>query len=136
MKKVIFLAGLLVLFSFTNVFAQGADITMPVTKSLDDPTPRSSVYPAAMTPSFLGYIIEQNGTLLSQTCAAGCPSLTVAGLPDGNYTFRMGAQVRGKITGGALATSVGWSTPQSYQVICGIPVPSAPVLGTPTAICK
>lgn len=116
--------------------AFGADVVIPVTKSLDDPTPRTSVFPAGMQPKFLHYVIEQNGVLLSATCPAGCTELTVTGLVDGTYTYRMGAAVEVTRSDGSKAESIGWSSPKSVTIECGVPVPSAPELGTASIVCK
>lgn len=135
MKKVLGIM-FLVLAMAVPVFAQGADVTIAVTKSLDDPTPRTSVFPASMSPVFKLYQVEQNGTLLPQACLPGCTTITITGLADGTYSFKLGAVVEITRTDGSKATTVGWSTAKSVTIVCGIPVPDAPEWGNATQVCK
>ena len=114
-----------------------ADVTIAVTKSLDDPTPRSSVFPSSLSPVFLRYDVEQNGALLSQTCAAGCTSVTITGIADGTYSFRLGAVVRVTRSDGSQAETVGWSPVKSVTINCGtVALPDAPEWGNATQVCK
>jgi len=136
MKK-IFAITFLVMAMAVPVFAQGADVTIAVTKSLDDPTPRSSVFPASMSPVFLRYNVEQNGALLAQTCLPGCTSVTITGLADGAYNYRLGAVVRITRSDGSQAETVGWSAVKAVTVSCGVAaVPDAPELGNATQVCR
>lgn len=116
---------------------QAHDVTIGVTKSLDDPTPRSSVFPASMAPVFKHYAVEQNGVLLPTTCLPGCTSLTITGLADGTYSYRMGAVVEVTRSDGSKALTYGWSAAKSVTVNCGVSVvPDAPELGATAQVCK
>jgi hypothetical protein len=112
------------------------DVTIAVTKSLDDPTPRSSVFPTSMSPVFKYYIVEQNGTLLAQQCLPGCTSVTITGLADGTYSYRIGAVVEVTRTDGTKALSTGWSTAKSVTVNCSVPLPAAATFGNATQVCR
>jgi len=129
-----------VLFVVTLIalgIANAHDVTIAVTKSLDDPTPRSSVFPASMSPVFKYYVVEQNGSLLAQQCLPGCTSLTVTGLVDGTYSYRFGAVVEVTRSDGTKALTYGWSAPKSVTVNCGVAVtPDAPELGNATQVCR
>ena len=115
MKKILAITFMLLAFT-TSVYA--ADVTIAVTKSLDDSTPRSSVFPVvtiggvAYPSTFKHYLVEQNGTLLAETCLSGCTSVTIKGLADGTYSYRLGAVVESTRTDtNGLATKVlstGW----------------------------
>jgi len=134
MKKILAITFMLLTFT-TSVYA--ADVTIAVTKSLDDPTPRTSVFPASMSPVFLRYNVEQNGALLSQTCLPGCTSVTITGLADGTYNYRLGAVVRITRSDGSQAETVGWSAVKAVTVSCGVAaVPDAPEWGTATQVCR
>ena len=134
MKKL--LAIVFLVLAFTSS-ALAHDVTIAVTKSLDDPTPRSSVFPASLSPTFKNYVVEQNGTLLSQTCAPGCTSLTITNLLDGTYTYRVGAVVEVTRSDGTKALTYGWSDPKSVTINCGVSVtPDAPELGLVSQTCK
>lgn len=145
MKKIFAMLFLAVLFA-APVFAQGADVNILVTKSLDDPTPRVSIFPVAVIGGvsypavFKNYSVEQNGALLAQTCSSGCTSLTVTGLPDSTYNFRLGSVVEVTRPGvGGLpekVLSTEWSAIKSITVYCTIPKPDAPELGVATTVCK
>lgn len=134
MKK--FFAVMFLVLAFTST-AIAHDVTIAVTKSLDDPTPRSSVFPASMAPVFKYYVVEQNGSLLAQTCLPGCTSLTITNLFDGAYSYRVGAVVEVTRSDGTKALTYGWSTAKSVTVNCGVTVtPDAPELGTASQVCK
>lgn len=134
MKKVF--ATLFLVLAFAS-FASAHDVTIAVTKSLDDPTPRSSVFPASMSPVFKYYVAEQNGTLLSQQCLPGCTSVTITGLVDGTYSFRFGAVVEVTRSDGTKALTYGWSAPKSVTINCGVSVtPDAPELGLVNQVCR
>lgn len=134
MKKLFAIVFLILAFTST---ALAHDVTIAVTKSLDDPTPRSSVFPASMSPVFVNYVVEQNGSLLAQTCLPGCTSLTITGLADGTYSFRVGAVVRVTRSDGTTALTYGWSAPKSVTINCGVSVvPDAPELGNATQVCR
>ena len=134
MKKVF---AIMFLVLAITVPAYAADVTIAVTKSLDDPTPRSSVFPSSLSPVFLRYDVEQNGALLSQTCLPGCTSVTITGLADGTYSFRLGAVVRVTRSDGSQAETVGWSPVKSVTINCGVTaVPDAPEWGNATQVCK
>ncbi|MFA5132959.1 MAG: hypothetical protein WC444_06560 [Candidatus Paceibacterota bacterium] len=108
-----------------------------MTKSLDDPTPRSSVFPASMSPVFKYYVVEQNGSLLAQQCLPGCTNLTITGLADGTFSYRLGAVVEVTRSDGTKALTYGWSTPKSVTINCGVTVtPDAPEFGNATQVCK
>ena len=132
MKKLLIVLGIL-LFA-TSAYA--ADVTIAVTKSLDDPTPRSSVFPSSYSPVFLRYAVEQNGALLAQSCNPGCTSVTITGLADGTYSFRLGAVVRVTRSDGSQAETIGWSTAKSVTILCGVPLPDAPEFGVSSNVCK
>ena len=134
MKKI--LAIMFLLLAFTTS-ALAADVTIAVTKSLDDPTPRTSVFPASMSPVFKYYLVEQNGALLAQQCLPGCTTLTVTGLADGTYSYRVGAVVEITRSDGTKALTTGWSAAKSVTVSCGVSaIPDAPELGNATQVCK
>lgn len=134
MKKILCIMFLVLTITIP---AYAADVTIPVTKSLDDPTPRSSVFPASMSPVFLRYAVEQNGILLSQSCLPGCTSVTITGLADGTYSYRLGAVVRVTRSDGSQAETIGWSTVKSVTINCGVAmVPDAPEFGNATQVCK
>jgi hypothetical protein len=95
------------------------------------------VFPASLSPVFLRYNVEQNGALLSQTCLPGCTSVTITGLPDGTYSFRLGAVVRVTRSDGSQAETVGWSAVKSVTISCGVTaVPDAPEWGNATQVCR
>lgn len=129
-----------VLFAVTLIafgIANAHDVTIAVTKSLDDPTPRVAVFPASMAPVFKYYVVEQNGSLLAQQCLPGCTSLTVTGLADGTFSYRVGAVVEVTRSDGTKALTYGWSTPKSVTVNCGVTVvPDAPELGLASQVCR
>lgn len=134
MKKLLAIAFLVLVFTST---ALAHDVTIAVTKSLDDPTPRTSVFPASMSPVFVNYVVEQNGSLLSQTCLPGCTSLTITGLADGTYSYRLGAVVEVTRSDGTKALTYGWSAPKSVTINCGVAVaPDAPELGLTSQVCR
>lgn len=137
MKK-LFAVMFLVLAVASTALAH--DVTIAVTKSLDDPTPRSSVFPAYMSPVFKNYIVEQNGALLSQVCdpkVVNCSTITITGLADGTFSYRVGAVVEVTRSDGTKALTYGWSTAKSVTVNCGVSVvPDAPELGNATQVCK
>lgn len=143
MKKLFAIAFLVLAFTSS---AFGHDVTIAVTKSLDDPTPRVSVFPTvtingvAYPSTFKYYVVEQNGALLSQQCLPGCTSLTVTGLVDGTYTYRVGAVVESTRAGAdglpVKSLSYGWSAPKTQQVLCGVANPDAPELGLTSQVCK
>jgi hypothetical protein len=136
MKKILAVAVLILALAIP-VMAQTADVTIAVTKSLDDPTPRTSVFPASMSPVFKYYLVEQNGALLAQQCLPGCTSLTITGLADGTYSYRVGAVVEVTRSDGSKALTTGWSTAKSVTVLCGTAaVPAAPTLGLTSQVCK
>lgn len=136
MKKIFAIAFLVLAFTLP-AFAQSADITIAITKSLDDPTPRSSVFPASLSPVFKYYVVEQNGSLLAQQCLPGCTSLTITGLVDGTYSYRVAAVVEVTRSDGTKALTYGWSTAKSVTVACGTSaVPAAPTLGLTSQVCK
>lgn len=135
MKKLFAIVFLVLAFTLP-AFAQSADVTIAVVKSLDDPTPRVAVFPASMSPVFVNYIVEQNGALLAQTCLPGCTSITVTGLADGAYTYRVGAVVRVTRSDGTTALTTGWSLPKAVTILCGTPIPDAPELGLTSSICR
>ncbi len=131
-----FFAIVFLVLAFTSS-AIAHDVTIAVTKSLDDPTPRSSVFPASMAPVFKYYVVEQNGSLLAQQCLPGCTSLTVTGLVDGTYSYRVGAVVEVTRSDGTKALTFGWSAPTSVTVNCGVAVtPDAPELGLTSQVCR
>ena len=136
MKKVFAVIMFIVLAFTTTAFAQAADVTIAVTKSLDDPTPRVAVFPASMSPVFKYDVVEQNGALLAQQCLPGCASVTITGLADGTYSYRIGAVVEVTRTDGSKALSTGWSTAKSVTVNCGVPLPAAATFGNATQVCK
>ncbi len=74
--------------------------------------------------------------MLTGTCAPGCPNVTVTGLADGNYNFRLGAVVRVTRSDGSQAETVGWSPVKAVTILCGVPVPDAPEFGVATSQCK
>ena len=134
MKKILSVAFLVLAFASTAI---AHDVTIAVTKSLDDPTPRVAVFPASMSPTFKYYVVEQNGSLLSQTCLPGCTTLTVTGLIDGTYSYRVGAVVEVTRSDGTKALTYGWSAPKSVTIQCGVSVtPDAPELGLTSQVCK
>ena len=134
MKKIFAICFVLMALT-TSVMAH--DVTIAVTKSLDDPTPRVAVFPASMSPVFMNYVVEQNGSLLAQTCLPGCTTLTVTGLADGTYTYRVGAVVRVTRSDGTTALTYGWSPVKSVTVNCGVTaVPDAPELGLASQVCR
>ena len=132
----LFQALFIIFVLIPNSKAFGADVTIAVTKSLDDPTPRVAVFPASMSPVFKYYVVEQNGALLAQQCLPGCATLTVTGLADGTYSYRIGAVVEVTRTDGSKALSTGWSTAKSVTVNCGVPLPAAATFGNATQVCK
>jgi hypothetical protein len=129
-----------VLFAVTLIalgIANAHDVTIAVTKSLDDPTPRVAVFPASMSPVFKYYVVEQNGSLLAQQCLPGCTSLTVTGLADGTFSYRVGAVVEVTRSDGTKALTYGWSAAKSVTVNCGVTaVPDAPELGLASQVCR
>jgi hypothetical protein len=134
MKKLLAIVFLVLAFTSSAV---AHDVTIAVTKSLDDPTPRTSVFPASMSPVFKYYLVEQNGSLLAQQCLPGCTSLTITGLADGTYSYRVGAVVEVTRSDGTKALTTGWSTAKSVTVNCGVAVtPAAPTLGLTSQVCK
>lgn len=134
MKKLF--ATVFLVLAFAS-FAQAHDVTIAVTKSLDDPTPRAAVFPASMSPVFKYYVVEQNGSLLAQQCLPGCTSLTITNLVDGTYSYRLGAVVEVTRSDGTKALTYGWSAPKSVTVNCGVAViPDAPELGLTSQVCK
>ena len=133
----LFQALFIIFVLIPNSKAFGADITIAVTKSLDDPTPRVAVFPASMAPVFKYYLVEQNGALLAQQCLPGCTTLTVTGLADGTYSYRLGAVVEITRSDGTKALTTGWSAAKSVPVSCGVAVvPDAPELGLTSQVCK
>jgi hypothetical protein len=136
MKKILGIIILVLAFA-VPVMAQTADVTIAVTKSLDDPTPRTSVFPASLSPVFRYYVVEQNGALLAQQCLPGCTSLTITGLADGTYNYRVAAVVEVTRSDGTKALTYGWSAVKGVTVACGTAaVPSAPTLGLTSQVCK
>ena len=134
MKRIF--AIIFVLMALTTT-AFAADVTIAVTKSLDDPTPRVAVFPASMAPVFKYYVVEQNGSLLAQQCLPGCTSLTVTGLADGTFSYRVGAVVEVTRSDGTKALTYGWSPAKSVTVNCGVTVvPDAPELGLASQVCR
>lgn len=134
MKKL--LATLFLVLAFTSS-AIAHDVTIAVTKSLDDPTPRTSVFPASMAPVFKYYVVEQNGSLLAQQCLPGCTNLTITGLADGTFSYRLGAVVEVTRSDGTKALTYGWSATKSVTINCGVAVtPDAPELGLTSQVCK
>ena len=145
MKKLLAIMFIVMAFT-TTAFAQAADVTIAVTKSLDDPTPRVAVFPTVTIngvsyPSiFKYYVVEQNGSLLAQQCLPGCTSITVTGLADGTYSYRVAAVVESTRLGSdglpMKVLSYGWSTAKSQQVLCVVANPAAPTLGLTSQVCK
>lgn len=134
MKKLF--ATLFLVLAFAS-FASAHDVTIAITKSLDDPTPRTSVFPASMAPVFKYYVVEQNGSLLAQQCLPGCTSLTITGLADGTFSYRVGAVVEVTRSDGTKALTYGWSAPKSVTINCGVTVtPDAPELGLTSQVCR
>ena len=104
MKTLITILALLI-----AVPAMAATVTIPIT--------------TASNGNFSHYVVEQDGVQFTEVCEPECTEVVVQNVPNGQHSYRIGAQ---------WANGIEWSNTQSIDVLCG---PSVPIIGVPTFTC-
>jgi len=91
------------------VFACAGTVTLAVTPSTDD---GQVDY----------YVVEENGSVLAQTCNPGCTEIQLLNRDDGAYAYRVGA-VQEYTLGSdpTILQKVNWSAVHNITVSCSAP---------------